>query len=212
VKTSNSTTGLFAALLLASPLAAAEPQYPAADFEPVIISRDADLIAKHSQDSKERELAEQAKLAKRSQVASTSVSAAQPSKVAQAASLSEGAASNSPSIQKESSMENFPIALVVFALAGFVFWSTKRPGAKAQKAGYEPAVVSSGVVGGTGVAKYLSDLDLSARKAAGTSVARYLKVVEATAQQASETGVAKYIKTADLSPKKGVETGVEKNT
>ncbi|MEN8261294.1 MAG: hypothetical protein ABFS02_12040 [Pseudomonadota bacterium] len=49
MKQNNVTKGLVAALLLASPLAGAEEQYPAADFEPVIVYQDADYIGKQSQ-------------------------------------------------------------------------------------------------------------------------------------------------------------------
>jgi hypothetical protein len=202
VKTSNTTTGLIAALLLASPLASAESQYPAANFEPVIITRDADLIAKHGQAAKDREQAEQAKLAKRNQAATASASpesseVAQPSGDAGAENSGNGAAA-----QKESSMENFPIALVVFALAGFVFWSTKRPGGKTQEIRYESAAAATGgAAGNTGVAKYLKELELAARKAAGTGVAKYLKGLEASSAKPANvpsdnkaaTGVEKYL-------------------
>ncbi len=211
MKTSNTTTGLLAALLMASPLASAESQYPAANFEPVIISRDADLIAKHGQAAKDRAVAEQAKLAKRNQAVVTPVATDQaPEATRAAADIESPKSDNNPSNQKESSMENFPIALVVFALAGFVFWSTKRPGAKVQEVRYDTAVVSTGSAGETGVAKYLNELEASARKAAGTGVTRYLKSLEVTTIKAAETGVAKYIKNADLSSKKAAETGVER--
>lgn len=195
---SNTTTGLLAAaLLLSSPLASAESKYPAADFEPQVITRDADLISKHDQAAKEREAAEQAKQAKRSQaVASSAVS-----KSSEAEADSTPASSAEPAVTTEggSSMDNFPVALIVFALAGLVFWSTKRP--KGQEVRYSAAPVApAGTVGGeTGVAKYLKELEASARKAAGTGVARYLKNLEANAApKTPETGVAKYIKSNRL--------------
>lgn len=202
------TTGLLAALLLASPLAFAESQYPAADFEPVIISRDADLISKHDQAAKDREAAEQAKQAKRNQavVAQSSAPLSAP------ATDESPSTDNTPSAtQSESSMDNLPVALIVFALAGFVFWSTKRPATKAQSIQYDSVPVASAPTGDTGVAKYLKELEAAARKAAGTGVTRYLKNLEAsTAPKVIETGVAKYIKSTDMDSKKASQTGVEK--
>lgn len=213
MKTSDAKTGLLAAaLLLSSPLVSAESQYPAADFEPVIITRNADLISKHDQAAKDREAAEQAKVAKRSQAAAASAASQSSSAAAEVDASQTGDAS--VSAKQESSMDNFPVALVVFALAGFVFWSTKRPASKAQEVRYDSASVApaASVGGETGVAKYLKEVEASARKAAGTGVTRYLKTLEASAApKAPETGVSKYIKSTDLSSKKAApKTGVEK--
>lgn len=208
MKLSDTTTISLVALLLASPLASAEPQYPAANFEPIIITQDADLIAKHGQAAAEREAAGQAKLAKRNQAAATETAA----KSAEVSNNDEVSSSNdNSSSQKESSsMENFPIALVVLALAGFVFWSTKRPSSSSKAENLSYPASSLGAASGTGVAKYVKEIELSAKKAAGTGVTQYLRALEAVSQKVSETRVDKYIKGADLSSKKSVETGVEK--
>lgn len=208
MKLSDTTTIFLVALLLASPLASAEPQYPAANFQPIIITQDADLIAKHGQAAAEREAAGQAKLAKRNQSAVTETAA----KPAEVSGNDEVSSSNGNfSSQKESSsMENFPIALVVLALAGFVFWSTKRPSSNSKAENIFYPASSLGSASGTGVAKYVKEIELSAKKAAGTGVTQYLRALESVSQKVSETRVDKYIKGADLSSKKPTETGVEK--
>jgi hypothetical protein len=48
VNKNNLTRGAFAALLLASTVAGADQQYPAADFQPEVIYQDSDYIAKNS--------------------------------------------------------------------------------------------------------------------------------------------------------------------
>lgn len=48
MKDNNLTIGLIATLLLASPLVGAEEQYPAANFEPVIVYQDTDYIGSQS--------------------------------------------------------------------------------------------------------------------------------------------------------------------
>jgi hypothetical protein len=48
VKKNNLTSGAFAVLLLASTVAGADQQYPAADFQPEVLYQDSDYIAKNS--------------------------------------------------------------------------------------------------------------------------------------------------------------------
>lgn len=198
--TKNNSTPSFLclALLLASPLAGAEGQYPAADFEPVIITRDADLIAKHSQAAKERAAALQAMQG----------GAKSTGTVQQAQAGTGSNSENGRSKQEDSSMENFPIALIIVALAGFVFWSSKRSAAgTASSSASAPAFVAA-PAGDTGVARYVRALEEEARKAAGTGVSRYLKSLElavkaqtpapaaaAAPAPTRETGVSKYLKT-----------------
>lgn len=183
----NLTKGLCAALLLASPMVGADPRYPAADFQPVIISQDAELIAKHSQAAK----AVQGESSKLSQVATSAVVSQQTN--------AESKPEQPLSKKEEASMENYPIALVILALAGFIFWSTKRPGAKSQIAEQVAPRVFEGTAGGeTGVAKYLKSVSESA--VIVTGVAKYLINMEAEAKEkaaeakkASKTGVEKYL-------------------
>jgi hypothetical protein len=201
VKKNELLRGLFATLLLMSPLAGAESQYPAADFEPVIISQDADLIAKHSQAAKERESAKPTVV---SPVAGSKPDvAAEPAKTA-----AEGA--------RESLLSgNYPILAIVLALAGFVFWSTKRSGTQVQpqQAGNHAPAQSQGPAGETGVARYLKNLPPRVA-AAETGVAKYLKNLPDSASTArpaaAETGVARYVKGLPESSKPASETGVAK--
>lgn len=96
-------------------------------------------------------------------------------------------------------MENYPIALIILALAGFIFWSSKRSGSSSPAIKGDAPVLLSGTVGGeTGVAKYLKNISESAVKVTG--VAKYLTNVEqeakekaAITKEASKTGVQKYL-------------------
>lgn len=186
MKKHNLTKAVLAALLLASPLARADSEYPAANFEPVVISQDADLIAKHAAAAKERAAAVQAMQAKQASESSTaSASVDQPNTGVVAPKAENPLA------------ENFPIALIVLGLVGFIFWSNRKSGTTVQAA--QPKVVapvSGGATGETGVAKYLKNLSASAAPAvAETGVAKYLKNVAASVKPAvAETGVAKYLK------------------
>lgn len=202
MKTNDLTKAVLAALLLASPLAGAESQYPAANFEPVIITQDADLIAKHSQAAKERNVAEQPKPgATSSQAATASTSTKQ-------ANAATETAPPSPTPKEESSMEIFPIVLVVLALGGLVFWNSRKSGSVAQEVSAAPVAVSGGTGAETGVAKYLKSLP-EAAKSAETGVAKYLKSLPPKVTAPAETGVAKYLK---VLPEKAApaETGVAK--
>lgn len=184
MKKHNLTKAVLTALLLASPLVGAE-EYPAANFEPVVITQDADLIAKHAAAAKERAAAVQAMQAKQSSGSSASsatASADQPSSAA-------GAKAENPLV------ENYPIALIVLGLVGFMFWSGRQSGSKAQAVQHTPAPVSEGATGETGVAKYLKNLSEPAKAAAETGVAKYLKNLSESAKPAAaQTGVAKYLK------------------
>ena len=196
--------GLFAALLLVSPMAGAESQYPAADFEPVIVVQDADLIAKHSQAAKERErqLAKPASIANPSAAPNKPEASAEPAKPAGKAheSLLAG---------------NYPIVAIVLALAGFVFWSTRRSGTEVlpQHSGNHSPAAPQGPAGETGVARYLNNLSPQASKAE-TGVAKYLKnlpePVKPVKTAAPETGVTRYLKSLPESSKPTGETGVAK--
>jgi hypothetical protein len=180
------TNAFLTALLLASPMAWAESQYPAADFEPVILFQDADLIAKHGEAAKEREraLAEQAR-----------AEASRLAELSQPTTPSAGEAGPAAGIKSGNFLtENYPILLIALALAGFVFWSSRRPAAKAPEIRYEPPGITGRATAETGVARYLKSLPAKA-PAAETGVSRYLKSLPASAKAAAaETGVARYIK------------------
>jgi hypothetical protein len=213
VKKNNLMNGLFAGLLLASPIAGAE-QYPAADFQPKIIYQDED--AKHSKSATADTTSEQS--------GSESESATQADPQYPAAnfqpkvlykdsdyipsqSLTETAlpagkasteASQTPTEKVASSLIEFWPGLVILALAGLVYFNKQS---KAKEVESKPSVSSSGPPSRlTGVAKYLN-------RSSGTGVARYLEkhVKSGTAA----TGVAKYIARKVVSAK-GKPTGVEK--
>jgi hypothetical protein len=159
---------LLAALLVASPLAGAESQYPAAGFQPTVLFQDADYIAKHGKSI-------------------TTEAAPAGAEVAPA-----GAKSENPL------RENLPILVVVLALVGWAFYSAKKAGSKAQAIqSRATAFVATGETAAeTGVARYMKNLDISAGGAAAeTGVARYVKNLEqsGTATRA-ETGVARYVR------------------
>lgn len=169
-----SKKAFLAALLLASPMVGAEPQYPAADFKPTVVFQDTGLIAKHAEEAKER---------------ATALRAA-----ASAAAPAGEAKSAAPGAQSEGSplTDNLPVVLIVLALVGYSFWSSKRSGSKAGETRLAAVAFTGGVSGETGVAKYLKSLPENA-KARETGVARYLKSLPDTSK-AAQTGVAKYLK------------------
>lgn len=201
MKTSDLTNAVVAALLLASPMAGAESQYPAANFEPVIITQDADLIAKHSQAAKERTVAVQPTSSPTGSHAATESTSAK----------SDTAATvpiQSP-IKEESSMDILPIVLVVLALGGLVFWNTRKSGPAAQESSIAPPVVSGATGGETGVAKYLKAMP-EAVKSAETGVSKYLKSLPPKVVPPVETGVSKYLKAIPEKVAAPSETGVAK--
>jgi hypothetical protein len=156
--------GLFASLLLASPLAGAESQYPES-FEPTVIYQDTDYIAKHAQQVEAAQPASASAVpTPAAPVAAVPVAASAPS--APVASAPTPAASTAaPALGKsdDSLTGAGPIGLVVLGMAGFIFWSCRSECRKSAK----PE---------TGVAKYL-------RKVAAEEAARK-----------NETGVAKYLR------------------
>jgi hypothetical protein len=172
---------LWSALLLASPLAGAESQYPAADFQPAIIYQNAELIAKHGQAAKERALAEKAKPA-----------AVKPGP---AASEPPAEAKADKAASQGSMTDNLPVIAIALALVGFAFWPGKRSGSEASAAKPARGGFSGGVAGETGVARYLKSLPGNA-KSVETKVAKYINSLPDPAK-AAQTGVAKYLKSLE---------------
>ncbi|MEY4195790.1 MAG: hypothetical protein RLZZ226_2158 [Pseudomonadota bacterium] len=184
MKKSTLTTGLCVAVLLASPLAGAEPKYPAANFQPGVVYQDQDLIARHA-----------ARPAQIVPPGASSVSTDEkPSR-----SDAEGTV-----VKDEAFSSNAPILLAVLGLIGFALWFSKRSGAKASReaAPAQAAAVApvAGATGETGVARYLKNIGVSASAVgaavAETGVARYIKNLPTAAAKAvgAETGVARYLK------------------
>ena len=168
------------ALVLASPLASADAQYPAADFQPQIIFQDKDLIAKHAKDAVERAAALNALAAKASQAAAVAEPAA-------AAEPAGGAAASGAWV------DNLPVMLMALALFGFAFWPRKQAGAPASAPMFAGTSLQP-VSGETGVARYLRMQNGGAPAAARqTKVELYLNSLPPSTKVA-ETGVAKYLK------------------
>jgi hypothetical protein len=168
---SNLTTGFLTALLLASPLAGAESQYPAADFKPEIIFQDTGLIAKHSQAATERALAER--------------------------QTKPDTGDMAPEIKPPSPlMENYPTVLIALTLIGFTLWSSKRTGPEVRDVRHDFTESSRRATAETGVAKYLKNLPAKP-PAVETGVSRYLRLSTSAPATAAETGVARYLKNLD---------------
>lgn len=228
--------GLFAALVVASPLAGAE-QYPA-PFEPEVIYRDPDLIAKHGEAAPASAPAATEQSQSKAQslypaafepevlyrdadlIAKHAAKPAQPAARAVTGAAAPAAPAVVTSAKSENPLvENYPVALVVLALAGFVVWNTKRGASEVQAAPQQAAGVAAQAQAGaaqeTGVARYLKSLPAAA-VASETGVAKYLKslpvAAAAAVTAAAETGVAKYLKALPAAAPKAAEgeTGVAK--
>jgi hypothetical protein len=153
VKKTRLTNSLLTALLLASPMAGAETQYPPA-FEPTLIYQDAEYIASHPGPAIDPP--------KAAAPAPAAVEAAKPAPVAApAAATAAKPASDRPvfASKDDSLSQNGPVFLVVAAMAGFVVWSGRSSKKCAGAAKAE-----------TGVAKYLKTIENE------TGVARYLRI------------------------------------
>ena len=134
MKKINLTKGVFAVLLLASTVAVAETEYPAADFKPAILFQDLDAN-------------KAAKQNKPSVAATPSVQSREESPVSTTVEPSVSSTT-------ESSNLNALIGLGVFAAAGFFFFTRQsKKSSKGERSSFG---------GLTGVARYLKNLDKSA--------------------------------------------------
>jgi hypothetical protein len=184
------TYGFLTTLLLASSIAGAQSQYPAADFQPVIIFQDADLIAKHSQAAQERARNEKAK-SQTTEAVKRSSSAVAPESAGEAKPMPGGAPSEG------SWMDNYPVVLITLALIGFAFWPGKQPGSEVQEIKQAFTSLSGETTAETGGARYLKNLPEKS-SFVETKVSKYLKSLPPSAKHA-ETGVARYLKNLDRS-------------
>lgn len=219
MKKNNLINGLFATLLIASPLVNADQQYPAADFQPQVIFQDNDLIAKGGQESKSavKEAAAASSVETDAKYPAANFQPQvvysdpdyKPSAAVSKSSKSEAVVENvstaasieptKPVTVKEESQSTYLVGLIALALVGgFLFKGQVKCGAKKSTASPAPAPVAKG--GLTGVARYLN-------KVSGTGVSRYL---EKQVKAAPATGVAKYIAKQVTVAKTGAATGVEK--
>lgn len=174
MKKNNVAKGLFAALLLACPLAGtAAPNQ--AEFKPEILYQDAEYIAKSRQHTY----------------------SAPAASTGQAKADIAGSKTEQPAGQAEGISQQYSlIGLVAFALVGFVFWSSRQSGASVQNMQSYSTEIPTGTTGETGVARYMKSLQVSSGATpAETGVARYLRSQETSATEtAGETGVARYLK------------------
>ena len=188
----NFVKGLVVATALVSPMAFAQSNYPPA-FEPQVLYRDADLIAKHA--NKAAPVAE-TKPADAIRTAPQAVSASSP--------VTNSAAK--PAAKPEES-SNMLLLFAGLAAVGGAFWFTRKGGnqessvAPANSATSEP--ISSGV---TGVSQYVESLTSGGVE---TGVSKYIKGLPALVL--SQTGVAKYLRSLPPPEVAGpIETGVTK--
>ena len=228
MKKNNLTSGAFAVLLLASTVAGADQQYPAADFQPEVLYQDSDYIAKNSPKTT---TAKSATAAPKAAAVSSSAESAHDSKYPAAdfqpevlyqdtnykhtesvkASISKkeavSASVSNESVSateatEESSFTSYLIGLIALALAGFYFFKIRSTPTVQKKTSTQQPVKTSYALT-TGVAKYLN-------RVSGTGVSRYL---ETRVKSASATGVAKYMAKQAASQKTTsakAATGVEK--
>lgn len=194
MKLRNLTKSVLVALVIVSPLASAETQYPAADFKPEIIKQDADLIAKHAEANKSTTSSAPAESAR--------PSAATSSKTETVSNAAEPSAKSEPvaAATKSEESSNLPLILVGAIGAAAAFWFMRKPKSSGALEGAAVASaaqpVASAAPGATGVARYISgNLGDASVPANETGVARYIRSMPPPAPAVPETGVAKYLKT-----------------
>lgn len=227
MKIDNLTNGLMVALLLASPIAGAETEYPASDFKPKVIYQDAAA----SSQAKSAPAAEPSKQEKAVEVDSKYPAADfqpkvlykdanyKPSKLpevsASTSSSSKSVASDDVAAVEEKiaakaedqSSTSYLLGLIVIAVFGYLFFG-KRDQAKTTSA--ESPVYTKHVSGLSGVARYIRKHNMAAE----TGVARYLeKQGESEKKLEKRSGVEKYLEKQEKSEQEKTAkavTGVEK--
>jgi len=219
VKKNNIKKGLFTVLLLASPFVTAGTQYPASDFQPKVVYQDADY--QHQGSSTSSASASFGEKSKpdanypaanfqpevlysddsykhtKGDITKKSITLAvweeKVEEVVEEKATKEAA---------ESEDDVSPLfAIIVLAVAGFLFLKKNKGGAKASKKSKATQVNPEGL---TGVARYLQN---KAPKLSG--VAKYLEMHQPT----PKSGVAKYVAKKIVANKKAAAdnvTGVEK--
>jgi hypothetical protein len=227
VKKNNLTRGAFALLLLASTVAGADQQYPAADFQPEVVYQDNDYIAKNSPAT--TAATAPTPKATSNATASKEVDSKYPAADFQpevlyhdpnykptqsvkatvskedVGSKQEESVNSTAASKEESSMSTYLIGLVVLALAGFYFFKIRGKATVQKKTQAAPPAKTSYALT-TGVAKYLN-------KVSGTGVSRYIEKQVKSASATATTGVAKYMAKQAATPKTTAAkaaTGVEK--
>lgn len=217
MKINNLTNGLVATLILASPMVGAETEYPAADFKPKVIYQDEASVSGQSKSAPAKELAKQEKSA---EIDSKYPAADfepkvlykdadyKPSKFTGTPSASESATTADSALNvsvkvEEQSMMSYLLGLVVFAVAGYIFFGKREKEAKVSAS----TAYSAHVSGLSGVARYLRKHNM----VAATGVARYLESQVVSEKETEATsGVEKYLEKQAKSAKEQAATGVEK--
>ncbi len=217
MKKNNFINSLFAALLLASPLAIADQKYPAADFQPEVVYQDKEYIAKGTTAVESKATSKPAATTeadskypaadfqpqvvyidtnyKKSDVAVSS-------STVEKKSVSQETVQEAPSASdavKEEPKQNYLVFIAIAAAAGFLLFRNKFvcPKKVVSTVSSAPAVTP----GVTGVARYLN-------KKSGTGVSRYIDKQVKTA--VAVTGVARYMAKQVATAKTNAATGVEK--
>ncbi len=222
VKNNNFTKGVLAAMLLASPLASAKSDYPAADFQPKVLYSDSEYQHAESAPAKSAP----AKKAKASdsrfpaadfqpKVLYSDSSYKHTKDTAVSSRSSAGSSASSVEAQPEGaataekgSDQTMLIGLIALAAVGFFFYKKGSAPQTASAGRSRPsayAATGSKEGGLTGVAKYLADKEVKT----ATGVARYLESQE----QTPATGVAKYMAKQVVAARQAAAervTGVEK--
>jgi hypothetical protein len=218
VKKNNLMLGMLAALLLTSTLAWSESKYPAADFQPKVLYQDSDY--KHNKSSSTS--SSSSKVDPKYPAANFEPkvlykdSNYKPGKFSNAAASSSTAVTSSVSSNDVRNDTDYSLVLVIFALAGVLFFVYKKrteastpakstrkiKRAAPQKARRSVAAEDSGAL--TGVARYLRE-----NKPELSSVSKYL---ESKSQQPASR-VSKYVAKKVVAAKQSAAeaaTGVEK--
>lgn len=220
MKKYNYINGIFAALLLTSPLVSAESDYPAADFQPKVLFNDSDYQHNQSKGTtssgnQNRTKADpnypaatfEPKVLYKDDSYKPSKSIARASTSRPSVSTNQQTASSATEESaSDDSMQTYLIGLVVLALVGGLIFkkysAAKPPARRPRPRAAVSAANDSGAL--TGVARYLNE-----KMPAITGVAKYLESREGT----PTSGVAKYVAKQVIKNRKTAAskvTGVEK--
>jgi hypothetical protein len=225
VKKNNLINGLFATLLIASPLAGADQKYPAADFQPQVVFQDNDYIAKNSPASKPATKIEETSSGDEAdskypaanfkpqvvysdpnyKPGATSVARSSSANIESVAVSDEIENTGVAAVAKTESQSNYLVGLIALALVGaFLFKGQFKCSGKKNESNATPSPIVRGSL--TGVSRYLN-------KVSGTGVSRYLEKQVKSAANSPSTGVAKYLaKQVSVAKSTAADaaTGVEK--
>jgi hypothetical protein len=228
VQNNKLTKGAFAALLLASAVANADTQYPAADFQPSVVFQDEAYISNTQTAAKAAAPAVKTPAAPAHVAAPASdesdakypaasfqpvvvfsdpnykhnsVVSKQSKSTPIVTATQEDAAIEeaAPAVKKTDDSSSYLIGLIGLAVAGFFLFRGQGTCPSARKENDTTPTHAPVATGLTGVARYLN-------KKAGTGVTRYLERQSKTAT----TGVARYVARQVVAKAKKETTGVEK--